>query len=479
MRASCWHAVSSNPTLLGNLETPQPTSICTDREIGTELLTMDDCDRLSSVEQTAAIEDFLSLLRFPTVSGNGPIDGSYNACGLWLEKTLNSLEMENVQILPESPKNKPVVVATWKGSSDLPAILLNSHYDVVPIMAEHWTVPAWDGFRKDSKIYGRGAQDMKCVCAQYLAALRKLKSQAFQPVRTIHISYVPDEETGGAGMAALLSSDWYSEISIDLALDEGLASEDNDYSVFYGERLPWWIRIIADGNTGHGSRFIEGTAVEQVLGVTQRALAFRQNQKDILHGVNSHSGCSHGVAKKKALGDVTSLNITMLKAGVQVNGENVMNVVPAHAEAGFDIRISPHMDPSEMKNTLDLWCEEVTASTTNLPAGGGVKWEYIVAEPLKEHFTTSTDPAVNPWWKLFEDTLKNKCDIKINPSVFPAATDSRFLRSMGIKAFGFSPIRNSPILLHEHNEYLDESVYLEGCDVYVTLIKTLAMQGTF
>ena len=45
------------------------------------------------------------------------------------------------------------------------------------------------------------------------------------------------------------------------------------------ERLPWWVRVVAEGNTGHGSRFIEGTAVEQILGVTQRALAFRQQQK--------------------------------------------------------------------------------------------------------------------------------------------------------------------------------------------------------
>ena len=28
-------------------------------------------------------------------------------------------------------------------------------------------------------------------------------------------------------------------------------------------------------------------------------------------------------------------------------------------------------------------------------------------------------------------------------------------------AFGFSPMANTPILLHEHNEYLDVGVYLE------------------
>jgi aminoacylase len=448
--------------------------------VGHSAAVMNVSEKLTSEEKEAAIEDFLSILRFETVSGSAPLDGSYNACADWLVENLNSLGMDNVKILPESLPNKAIVVATWTGTSDLPAILLNSHYDVVPVMAEHWTVPAWNGIRQDSRIYGRGAQDMKCVCAQYLVAIKKLKKMDFKPVRTVHISYVPDEEVGGShGMGLLLQSDWYSEIVIDLALDEGLASENDDYSVFYGERLPWWVRVTAEGNTGHGSRFIEGTAVEQILGMTQRAMAFRQQQKDILHGTGKHAGCSHAVSQKKVLGDVTSLNITLLRAGVQAGGKDVLNVVPAYAEAGFDIRISPHMDPAEMRSTLDLWCEEVTASTTNLPKGGGTKWEHIVSAPLQAHHTTSTDPAINPWWGIFQHSLETDCGIKIVPSVFPAATDSRFLRSMGIKAIGFSPIRRSPILLHEHDEYLDESIYLEGCDVYVTLLHRLASQGAF
>ena len=77
-----------------------------------------------------------------------------------------------------------------------------------------------------------------------------------------------------------------------------------------------------------------------------------------------------------------------------------------------------------MKETLDLWCEEVTKATPGLPTGGGVKWQYYY-EPLYQHHITSTDPAVNPWWGIVEQTLTGDCGVKINPSVFPAATDSR------------------------------------------------------
>ena len=55
--------------------------------------------------------------------------------------------------------------------------------------------------------------------------------------------------------------------------------------------------------------------------------------------------------------------------------------------------------------------------------------------------------------------------------IFPAGTDSRFLRALGIPAFGFSPLANSPILLHEHNEHVDKHVFLAGIKVqYSTML---------
>ena len=69
-------------------------------------------------------------------------------------------------------------------NTDLPVLILNSHYDVVPVDEANWTVPAFDGhMSSDNKIYGRGAQDMKCVLIQYIISIRKLKSINFQPKR--------------------------------------------------------------------------------------------------------------------------------------------------------------------------------------------------------------------------------------------------------------------------------------------------------
>ena len=218
--------------------------------------------------------------------------------------------------------------------------------------------------------------------------------------------------------------------------------------------------------------------MEQVIGVVNKALQFRSQQKDILHGQGLHAGCSHGVWKKKqaTLGDVTSLNVTMLRAGVQAGGKDVINVIPPAAEAGFDVRISPHTDPSEIAEQIGMWCQEVQSSTPGLAPGGGLKWSFF-HEPLMQHNITSTSPESNPWWPLLVNTLEKEFNIHATAEVFPAATDSRFLRALGVKVFGFSPIRNSPILLHEHDEYIEEKIYLEGCEIYIRLIEKLSSQS--
>jgi aminoacylase len=246
------------------------------------------------------------------------------------------------------------------------------------------------------------------------------------------------------------------------------------------------MQVTAHGNTGHGSRFIESTAVEHLLPFAQRALAFRAEQRAILHGEGGGAcGCSHAVAKK-VLGDVTSLNLTVLRAGT----EAAINVIPSVAEAIFDIRISPHVEPSTISKQIDIWCHECSPATTlqrgdsfnieTRPAdsmeGPRLQWEYV-KNRMQQHHTTSTDATANPWWPVFVGGLGPSAAVE--PLVFPAATDSRFLRAVGIRALGFSPMRRSPVLLHEHNEYLDETVFLEGCSVYCDLLKSLASQGKF
>jgi aminoacylase len=74
---------------------------------------------------------------------------------------------------------------------------------------------------------------------------------------------------------------------------------------------------------------------------------------------------------------------------------------------------------------------------------------------------------------VFKDAC-GRIGVKYSEEVFPAATDIRYLRERGIPAFGFSPINNTPILLHDHNEFLNERVFLRGIDILYEIVLDLA-----
>lgn len=150
---------------------------------------------LNPEESEAAVQKFCEFLRFPTVSSLAVDSGAYRDCATWLLQQCKDV-FDDAYLLAESPEHSPVVVAVWKGRNEsLPILLLNSHYDVVPAEEKDWTVPPFEGLRKDGKIYGRGTQDMKCVCLQYILAIAKLRElyPSFQPERSIYLTFVPDE----------------------------------------------------------------------------------------------------------------------------------------------------------------------------------------------------------------------------------------------------------------------------------------------
>jgi len=431
------------------------------------------------------VDMFVNFLRFKTISFEGHKTGENVACVNYLKSLLDDIGLSTVVLEGPSsgckPGEKPILIGEWPGlDKTLPSVLLNSHYDVVPVLEEHWKQPAWDGLivtqDAEERIYGRGSQDMKCVCIQYIAAISRLRANGFQPMRTIYLTFVPDEEVGGHGMRNLLESSRFAAMRIGVALDEGLANPSPDkFTVFYGERTPWWVLVEAKGPTGHGSRFIDGTATNAISAFTNSAWKYRKEQKSRLGLTNN--GCAHCEALK--LGDVTTVNLTMLRAGVSSdNGSTfALNVIPTEAKAGFDIRIPITLPHADLRRLLDQWCHEAEQEVG--AKSGSVSWSNApwLGSVMETHHITPTDES-NPWWGIFSEAIHSLdfdgVQVSIEKEVFPAATDSRFLRAMGIPCFGFSPMRNCPILLHEHDEYLPKRTFVEGIRIYEQVIQALS-----
>ncbi|XP_016973426.1 aminoacylase-1-like [Drosophila rhopaloa] len=393
-------------------------------------------------ENNEEIKIFREYLRIPTVHPN--VD--YTACVEFLKRQAASLELPVEVIYPVNEQN-PVVVLKWQGSQpELPSIILNSHTDVVPVFEEKWTHgPFSADLDAEGRIFARGSQDMKCVGTQYLGAVRALKASGYQPKRTIYLTFVPDEEVGGhLGMRELVKSDYFKKLNVGFSFDEGISSEDDTYALYYAERTLWHLRFKFSGTAGHGSLLLPNTAGEKLNYVVGKLMEFRKSQVQKLADDSSLE-----------IGDVTTVNLTQLRGGVQ------SNVVPPLLEAVFDIRIAVTVDIAAFEKQVRDWCEE---------AGGGIELEFEMKNPFVE--PTKIDSS-NAYWVAFKKALDD-LGLKTRVRVFPGATDSRYVRYAGIPALGFSPINNTPILLHDHDEFLKADTYLHGIEVYKKLIPAVA-----
>jgi len=241
--------------------------------------------------------------------------------------------------------------------------------------------------------------------------------------------------------------------------------------------------------------------VSKLIAVANRALDFRREQErrlryDVVDGVEVEDtikcGCAHAQARK--LGDVTTLNLTVLKAGVETApGVYALNVIPVEATAGFDVRISPLLRVADFRAMLDSWVQEHEGVSWSFAPGTvpaaehfltpvSARPEYFLCEEAESSGALADEEARDKteektqekffWWNVFAGAMA-EFGYELDAEVFPAATDSRFLRQLRIPAFGFSPMRNCPILLHEHNEYIPIHVFWEGVDVYEKLLPRL------
>ncbi|CAI9299188.1 unnamed protein product [Lactuca saligna] len=383
---------------------------------------------------------------------------NYHQAADFILSQAKSLSLESRTI--EFVKNKPLILLKWPGKNpDLPSILLNSHTDVVPVEPHKWSHPPFDATidPENGNIYARGSQDMKCVGLQYLEAIRKLKDSKFEPLRTIYVSFVPDEEIGGFdGAKRFANSKIFDEMNVGIVLDEGLASPEEYYRLFYAERRAMSLVIKATGAPGHGAKMYYNTAMENLLKSIESVRRFRASQFDLVK------------AGVKAEGEVISVNMVFLKAGTPSPTGFVMNLQPSEAQAGFDIRVPPIADHDQASLERRI-AEEWAPASRNMTFEIRQFKQKDSGKPILTAYDSS-----NPWWTLIEEAIV-KAKGKIGkPEIFPASTDARYFRMKGVHAIGFSPMANTPILLHDHNEFLNKEEYLKGIEVYESILKAFA-----
>lgn len=94
------------------------------------------------------------------------------------------------------------------------------------------------------------------------------------------------------------------------------------------------VRFIVRGRPGHGSQYFDDSPGEKLTILLDKLNEFRKEEKRKLTEL------------KYPYGNVTSINWTILKGGVQDN------VVPAEMTVTFDIRVSINADLNELEQKV-------------------------------------------------------------------------------------------------------------------------------
>ncbi len=153
-----------------------------------------------------ALEGFIKLLSFPSISADPAYKKDIESCAEWLVAELKRIGFDNCRIMPTA--GHPVVYAEWlKAGADKPTVLVYDHYDVQPVDPLHlWQSEPFGSEIRDGKLYARGATDNKAGVWGNLKAFESmLAANGTLPVN-IKILFEGEEESGSPSMEPFVAA---------------------------------------------------------------------------------------------------------------------------------------------------------------------------------------------------------------------------------------------------------------------------------
>jgi acetylornithine deacetylase/succinyl-diaminopimelate desuccinylase-like protein len=363
------------------------------------------------------------------------------AAAEWVAERLTDAGL-TPQVL-ESEPGRASVVARWSGEdSSRPALLVHGHIDVVPADADDWQVDPFAGEIRDDCLWGRGAVDMKDMDAMTLTVVRDWARQGRRPPRDVVLTFLADEEAGG-----LKGARWLVDNHADLFADCTEAiSEVGGFSVTVAGRRLYaietaekgiaWLTLVARGRAGHGSMLNDDNAVTTVAEATARlgrhrfpveltpsAEAFLRELCDAL-GISFDPDDVDGVLAK--LGPIARMvgatlrhtaNPTMLDAGYK------HNVIPQRAVAYIDCRFLPGGEERFHDELARIVGPDVAIEMLHTDIAYETTFDGDLVDAMKAALHAE-DPAGRPV-----------------PYCLSGGTDAKHFARLGIRCFGFSPLR--------------------------------------
>ena len=356
--------------------------------------------------------------------------------------------------LLESEPGRTSVVAQWGGQSSGQLggtagrpLLLHGHLDVVPANADDWTVHPFSGEIQDGYLWGRGAVDMKDFDAMLLSVVRARARAGAVPRRPVVLCFTADEEAGGHGGAEHLiveRRDLLADCTEAVGEVGGFSTTVRGqrlYLIEAAEKGMAWMRLTAKGHAGHGSMRHPDNAVTELAAAVARVGAhvwpvrLTPSMQVLLAAVGEMAGVAATPANAESLvaefgsaarmlGAVIrhSTNPTMLQAGYKVN------VVPGEATAHVDGRFLPGYEDEFFATLAQLLGERISVDYVSKQSG----LETTFDGDLVDAITASI--------------LEEDPEAKVAPYLMSGGTDAKHWHKLGIRSFGFAPLRLPPDL---------------------------------
>jgi acetylornithine deacetylase/succinyl-diaminopimelate desuccinylase-like protein len=353
--------------------------------------------------------------------------------------------------LYESEPGRTTVVARWEGAKDSePPLLVHGHLDVVPAVAADWQVDPFAGEIRDGCLWGRGAVDMKDFDAMVLSVLAARSRSGRPPRRPVVLAFTADEEAGGRKGAHWLVEhhpDVVADCSDAIGEVGGFSLTVRDdlrlYLVQSAEKGMAWMRLRATGTAGHGSLRNDDNAVTELaaavarLGrhrfptrVTPAVKAFLAELSDAL-GVDLDPDADDFEESLSRLGTASrmigatlrnSVNPTMLEAGYKAN------VIPGVATATVDGRFVPGGEDELFAAVDELIGDKVTREMINFDTAPETEFAGALVDAMRTSIAAEDQQG------------------RVVPYLTSAGTDGKAWSRLGIRCFGFVPLRLPPEL---------------------------------
>lgn len=373
---------------------------------------------------------------------------------------------------------RPNLVVRLPGTGARKPLLVGAHLDVVEADAARWKHPPFGAVETDGCLWGRGAIDMKNLAAMTTAVLVGLKARGVQPARDLIFAAVADEEAGCEHGSQFLVERHPDEVAAEYALGEGGGftvhfAGRRFYPIMTAEKGLCWLRVVAEGQPGHGSMPMRDTAIERLTRAIERIASARlpthatDTATRFVQGLAAQAPLPMALALKLLLTHERARDVvldrlfpdpalarpfaailsntaspTVLRAGGKTN------VIPGRAEAELDGRLLPGQTPEDLIRELEA------------VAGPDVRFE-VTSAALAYETTADTDL----YRHLVATLRRHDPEALPLPYLCPGFTDAKSWARLGARCYGFLPLRLPPELRYAdlfHGD--DERIPLDGLD---------------